>query len=37
VRDLLAAFDRAERGGGEAAGVGDRRGVGVEMLGSAMF
>lgn len=30
ARDLLAAFDRAEVGLGEAAAVGDRRGVGVE-------
>jgi hypothetical protein len=29
-RYLLAAFDRAERGAGEAAAVGDCRGVGVE-------
>ena len=29
-RDLLGAFDRAERGAGEAAAVGDRGGVGVE-------
>ncbi len=30
ARDLLAAFDRAERGADEAAAVGDHRGVGVE-------
>src|SRR5258707_561986 len=28
--DLLAAFDGAQEGSGEAAAVGDRRGVGVE-------
>jgi hypothetical protein len=32
ARDLLAAFDRAEHGAGEAAAVGDRRGVGVEQV-----
>jgi hypothetical protein len=30
ARDLFAALDRAEHGGGEAAAVGDRGGVGVE-------
>jgi hypothetical protein len=30
ARDLLAAFDGAQEGNGEAAAVGDRRGVGVE-------
>jgi hypothetical protein len=30
ARDLLAAFDRTQESGGEAAAVGDRRGVGVE-------
>ena len=30
ARDLLAAFDGAQEGSGEAAAVGDRRGVGVE-------
>jgi hypothetical protein len=30
ARDLLAAFDGTQERGGEAAAVGDRRGVGVE-------
>src|SRR5258707_15213289 len=30
ARDLLAAFDGAQEGSGEAAAVGDRRGAGVE-------
>jgi len=30
ARDLLAAFDRAGQGGGEAAGVGDSRGAGIQ-------
>src|SRR5215831_11585144 len=30
ARDLLAAFDGAQEGGGEAATVGNRRGAGVE-------
>jgi hypothetical protein len=30
ARDLLATFDRAELGAGQAAAVGDRGGVGVE-------
>jgi hypothetical protein len=30
ARDLLAAFDRAGEGAGEAAGVGDGRGAGIQ-------